>query len=218
MAYLQMVQIPSLCIVTVGVVVDICPAIGSHLQPYCDELMTVLSNVLRDSTANREIKPTVISCFGDIAMAINAAFEPYLQMTCLLLMQAAQTTAPAEDEDLVAFINSLRVAIIEAYSGIIMGLADGGKLQVFVVHVPPVFQLLQFLAAPQSNRDDDVLSKIVALIGDIAMQMGSVPQVKDALRQPFIMQLVQEGGQLQDPSAQEVARWTQEMVQQALSS
>ena len=123
--------------VSVGVVVDLCGAVAGQIQPYCDDIMGALTDCLRDSTAHRETKPPVFSCFGDIAMAIGAAFEPYLQVATMLLMQAAQAQIQPDDEDLVDFINRLRLSILDAYTGIIMGLSDGQALHLFAPNVEP---------------------------------------------------------------------------------
>jgi len=71
--------------------------------------MGALREALQDSSVSRDVKPIVISCFGDIAMAIGAAYEPYLQISVMMLMQAATQRVPPDDEELVAFINSLRM-------------------------------------------------------------------------------------------------------------
>lgn len=205
------IQAQSLCTVSVGVLVDVCTAVGAHIQPYCDEIMTSLRNALQDASVTRDIKPIVISCFGDVAMAIGAAYEPYLQVSVMMLMQAAQQSAPDDDDDeLVAFINSLRLSILEAYSGIILGLSDGNALHLLVPHVSEILGFLQFLATPQSNRDDDVLLKAVALLGDIAQQMGNQLVVRQQMKQPFVAQLIHDA--LEDPGLRETAHWTQSIV------
>ena len=73
----------------------------------------------QDSALNRSVKPHVLSCFGDIALALEGMFEPYLQVTLMMLLQASQTRAPDDDEDLIDFVNTLREGILEAYTGII---------------------------------------------------------------------------------------------------
>jgi importin subunit beta-1 len=174
--------------------------------------MGALKESLQDASANRDIKPAVISCFGDIAMAIGKAYEPYLQVSVMMLMQAAQQNAPAEDEELVIFINTLRLSILEAYTGIIMGLSDGGALEMFVSTVPAIMQFLQFLANPDSLRDDEVIPKAVGLIGDIAQQLGSYPGVTQQINQPFVATLLQECLSIPEGGAQEIAIWTRGVV------
>jgi importin subunit beta-1 len=210
---LKAVQAQSLCIVSVGVVVDICTAIGAQIQPFCDQIMTATTECLRDGSVHRDIKPIVISCFGDIAMAIGAAYEPYLAVSTMLLMQASSQQPPDDDDEMIAFINSLRLSILEAYSGIILGLSDGNALHLFSPNLPNILQFLQYLSRAESQKDEDVLLKAVALIGDIGQQMGSLPQVRQQIQQPFALHLIEEAGRCGDPAGQDIAGWTQGVLQ-----
>lgn len=212
---LRAFQTYTLCTITIGVITDMCEAVEGKIQPFCDAIMGGLREALQDMTVNRDVKPVVISCFGDIAMAIGAAYEPYLQMSVMLLMQAAQQRAPEGDEDLIFFINSLRLSILEAYSGIVMGLADGNGLHLLVPHVPAIMEFLLFLSQDASSRDEEVLQKSVALVGDIAQEMGSQPQVLQQLNQPFIAKLIQDASH--DPNAREVALFANNAIHKALS-
>jgi len=215
---LRSFQAQSLCTVSVGVVVDICAAVGGKIQPYCDDIMRTLMECLKDASVHRDVKPIVISCFGDIAMAIGAAYEPYLQHSVMLLMQAAGQQAPPDNEEMVMFINSLRLSILEAYSGMILGLADGKALKIFLPTLMGIMQFLQFLASGNSNKDEDVLQKAVALIGDIANTMGTEPQVRQHLNQPYVAQLIQEALSSNDESVREIAEWSRGVVQQAIQA
>jgi len=208
-----------LCVVSVGVVVDICGAVGPNIQPYCDKIMAALFECLEAATPHRETKPVVFSCFGDVAMAIGAAFEPYLPKSTMLLMQAASASAnSADDEDMVDFINRLRLSILDAYTGIIMGLADGQSLHLFAPNVTSVMQFVQFLATPNSHKDDQVLQKAVALVGDIAQQMGQEQQIQQMINQPFVAQLVDEASSSVEVPTREIAQWTSGVVRQAIAA
>jgi len=204
---LQQFSIDSMLSVSVGVVVDICAAIGPAFQPFADAVVQVLLQCLRDGSVVRDVKPTVVSAFGDIAMAIQGAYEPYLQVTVMLLMQASQQTA--ESPEMIDFINTLRTSVLEAYSGITVGLSEGGRADLFVGSVPPVLQFLSTLASDQT-KDDMVLQKAVALLGDLANEMG--PQVKNHLQQPFVEQLVNQAITSQDESVRQYAEWSREKI------
>lgn len=200
---LKAFSVEALVSVSVGVVVDICAAIGAKFQPHADQVVQVLMECLRDGSVVRDVKPTVVSAFGDIAMAIQGAYEPYLAMTLMLLMQASQQTA--DSPEMVDFINTLRCAVLEAYSGITVGLSEGGRTDLFVGNVPAVIQFLGMLA-DDSSKDDLVLQKAVALLGDLANEMG--PQVKMHLVQPFVQQIVQQAEVSQDGQVRQYAEWS----------
>jgi importin subunit beta-1 len=50
--------------------------------------MTVLLENLQSEVLNRNVKITILSGFGDIAMAIGPSFEPFLDTTMSVLRQA----------------------------------------------------------------------------------------------------------------------------------
>jgi importin subunit beta-1 len=206
----------SLCKVAIGTLVDISVNVSGEILRFCDQIMATLMECLKDNSVDRSIKPVVISCLGDIALAIAGAFEPYLQVTTMLLMQAAQQQAPPEDEDMIIFINELRFAVLEAYSGILLGLDDGNKLHLFLPNVQNVMPFLQYLSAPMSNRDAGVLHKSVTLLGDIARVLGTQEVVRSMLNQPFVIQLLTECSEMGGDEGRKTATWAHEQVQHAL--
>jgi importin subunit beta-1 len=212
---LKSFSIESLVTVSVGVVVDLATAIGSAFHPFADAIMTVLMECLRDTSVYRDVKPVVFSSLGDIAMAIGAGFEPYLQMSLMLLMQAAQQQVPPDDPEILEFINSLRVSVLEAYSGIMIGLSEGGRSESFLGALTAVWQFLSFLAN-DSLKDEIVLQKAVALLGDLANEMPD--PVKPIIQQPFVVQLVSAAQASSNDETREYANWTKEKLELVMRS
>lgn len=175
--------------------------------------MKALQLALTSEMANRDIKPYVISSFGDIALAIGQAFEPYLQACVMMLMQASQQMPTPGDELLVDFINSLRAAVLDAYSGIVVGLAEENTIRLFVPHVPALMQFLHMLSTPQSQKNVEVLWKAVGLLGDVAKEIGSESQVKQHLQEPFVAMLVREAAAAEDDQARTMANWASSVIQ-----
>eukprot|EP00538_Stauroneis_constricta_P004226 CAMPEP_0119570102 /NCGR_PEP_ID=MMETSP1352-20130426/43444_1 /TAXON_ID=265584 /ORGANISM="Stauroneis constricta, Strain CCMP1120" /LENGTH=859 /DNA_ID=CAMNT_0007619767 /DNA_START=157 /DNA_END=2736 /DNA_ORIENTATION=+ len=209
-AALRNFQAYQLCIIAVTTIGDISRAIEGQIQPYCDEIMGSLLECLKDSSVHRSVKPPVLSCFGDIAMAIGSGFEPYLQFSGMLLMQASQTTAPPDDEDLVEYFNQLHESILEAYTGIIQAMRDGNCLEKFGPFLGNVSSFLQAIAI-STNRDDMVLNKAVGLLGDVAHQFG--PEVKASLKQqPFVQTLLDAAMASGDPSMIDTATWAKQVI------
>jgi len=206
-------QAYQVCIVAAGTVGDISRNIEAKIQPFCDNIMNALVDDLKDSAIHRSVKPPVLSCFGDIAMAIGGAYQPYLQFSVLMLMQASETKVPDDDEDLIEYLNLLRESILEAYVGIIQGLRDGNILQQFVQCVEPVMNFLQ-VVAEDPNSDSFVLSKAVGLLGDLAQTMG--PQIKNQLNKQFVMKLIGDAMASGDQSMVEVATWASQTLNQAV--
>lgn len=77
-----------LCTVAVGIIGDISRALGEQSAQYSHSFMTVLLENLQSDVLNRNVKITILSCFGDIALAIGPNFEPFLDTTMSVLKQA----------------------------------------------------------------------------------------------------------------------------------
>ena len=65
----------TVCNAAVCTLGDMCRALEGRIFKNCDELMMALLENLQDTSLNRSVKPTVLSCFGDIALALNGNFE-----------------------------------------------------------------------------------------------------------------------------------------------
>lgn len=203
------------CNVAVGLVGDICRAIEGQIQPYTKDIMEALVESLKDPTLHRSVKPSVFSCFGEIAMAVCGGYEPYVQLSVMLLMQASATDAPQDDDEMIEYINGLRECVVEAYTGIINGLSDGQRLDLMNPYIGSILQFLNKIAN-DANRDDPLLNKAIGLIGDIAQSMG--PAVKDQINQQFIASLLQEGARSPVPETVNTASWATGVVQNLVQS
>ncbi|KAL3822557.1 hypothetical protein ACHAXA_007668 [Cyclostephanos tholiformis] len=205
------------CTVAVGLVGDISRAIEGSMKPYCDEIMSALVEALQNSSLHRSVKPPVLSCFGDIALAITSEYEPYLQVSLMMLLQAAQTRAPDDDDDLIDYVNLLREGILEAYTGIVQGLKDGNRTDLLLPYVDAILSFLEMLASDRKNDyDNEVLGKAVGLVGDIASSFGV--HIKEQIRQPYVMELLKEGRATGDPTIVETCDWASTIVQQILTA
>jgi importin subunit beta-1 len=111
-------------------------------------------------------------------LAIGAAFEGYLPVVMQLLQQAATLGSGTRDQsgfEMLDYIDSLNEGILEAYSGIILGLKGAGKGVpfneiVFIVAgalAPYMQSLFGFLATLHADPDksEDTLKSMVGIIG-----------------------------------------------------
>lgn len=201
------------CRVAVGLVGDLSRSLESKIQPYTRDIMDVLVESLKDPSLDRSVKPIVLTCFGEIAMALNGGFEPYVHACLMLLMQASGMEAPQDDDDMIDYINELRGSVLEAYTGIITGLDDGNRLDLVETYIPALIQFLQKIAG-DPNRDAAIIKLAAGLIGDIGKSFGA--QIKDQINQPFIGQLLQEASQARDPDTVAVATWAMSVVQSVI--
>jgi len=121
---------PQLLSASLGLLSDVIRAIGEQIAPYCDQIVRYLFTDVESNTVSRMVKPSILAVFGEIALAIGAAFEPYLPVVMQLLQQAATLGSGTRDHtgfEMLDYIDSLNEGILEAYSGIILGLKGAGK-------------------------------------------------------------------------------------------
>ncbi|KAF5391964.1 hypothetical protein D9757_003286 [Collybiopsis confluens] len=201
-----------LCTVAVGIIGDISRALGEHSAQYAEPFMTVLLENLQSEVLNRNVKIVILSCFGDIALAIGPQFEPYLDTTMVVLRQAGAVQPNPLDYDLVDYVSQLREGILEAYTGIVTGLKSTPKVELLVSHASSILELIQ-----RSLSDDDRTESLVklcyGLLGDLA---DSFPngQIKQYLLQPWIAMELKTRQRI-SPETKKTLRWAREMVKQA---
>lgn len=70
-----MLQEWQVCQVSVGVLGDVCRALEDQMMPYCGELLPILLQNLQSNDVHRNVKPGILSCFGDIVLAVGDKFE-----------------------------------------------------------------------------------------------------------------------------------------------
>lgn len=196
------------CSAAVGTTGDICRALETQILPYCDDIIRCLLEALQNPALNRQVKPAVLSCFGDVALAIGGNFVKYLQSTFQMLDQAARTKLSDDDDDdeLVEYLSSLREGILEAYVGIIQGLNDGCNSRLVLPQLGNMFQFLEFVA--RDNGDESITKNCIGLIGDLAVSfLQHAAEVAPFFRQPFVNEIISEG--LRTDNLHDIARWAQ---------
>ncbi len=82
-----------LCTVAVGIIGDITRALADQTEQYAQAFVTVLLENLSSEVLNRNVKISILACFGDVALAIGPKFEPYLETAMTVLRQAAALQA-----------------------------------------------------------------------------------------------------------------------------
>ncbi|ORY97378.1 armadillo-type protein [Syncephalastrum racemosum] len=204
-----------LCYIAVGLIGDMCRALGENVLPYCNTFMQLLVNSLQSPLVHRSVKPVILSCFGDIALAIGTKFEPYVEVVMMVLQQASGLRADKDNYEYIEYINTITESTVEAYVGMVQGMAGTDKSQVLFPYMDGIFQYLAVLAMDVLHRSESLTRAMVGLLGDLADTYGS--QIKAQLSQPWILQLLREArtSRHYGSSTKETARWTKEMVKRA---
>ena len=155
------------CSVAVGVVGDLCRALESKILPMCDEIVAALIEILNNPLLDRSVKPPVLSCFGDIALAVEGDYERYAASSLQMILQAADAcgSIATDDEEVVEYMNQLRESVLEALTGIVQGLGAANKATVLVECALQIGAFLATLANDLATRSDAVTTGAVGLIG-----------------------------------------------------
>ncbi|THH07579.1 hypothetical protein EW145_g3285 [Phellinidium pouzarii] len=201
-----------LCTVAVGVIGDIARALGEQSVQYAGAFMQVLLESLSSEALNRNVKIPILSCFGDIALAIGPGFEPYLDHTMNVLRQAGSIMPNPMDYELVDYVSQLREGILEAYTGIVTGLKTTDKVQLLLPYVQSILELVQRCLADE-ERPESVVRLAMGLVGDLA---DSFPngQIKQYLLAEWLVQALRQKTRLSTETKKTV-RWAREMVKRA---
>ena len=201
------------CNVTVGVVGDLCRALDAKVARWCDQIIMHLLQDLQSTQLHRSVKPPILSCFGDIALAIGPQFEKYLAYVVPMLQSATQLSlqTPKDDEEMIDYNNMLRNGIFEAYAGLLQGFKDDkSKIAQLMQHAQFVLDFVEEVSKDK-DRDEAVTRAMVGVMGDMADTMEGIGQLY--MQKPFWRQLLAEcEDPLQDIQLRETAQWAREKI------
>jgi len=202
----------SVCQVAVGVVGDLCRALNEGMIYYTDEIVTILLQNLQNPALNRSVKPPILSCFGDIALAISGHFEKYLTIVMSMLQQASATEVDENDYELYDYLNQLREGVFEAWTGIIQGLRSDNKAALILGHAEYIVSFVEKISKePDDNIEDTVIRGAAGVIGDLAHSLGG--KVRPLLQKPAIQDFISNClNNESSPQTKDVAAWARQVI------
>lgn len=197
------------CSAAVGLVGDICRAIGNRVLPFCDDMMQTLLENLSNNNVHRSVKPQILSVFGDIALAIGIEFKKYLEIVLQTLMQASQLQVDKNDYDLVDYLNELRENCLEAYTGIVQGLKGDKEVpnpDVLLIqgHVEFIVRYILMIAA-DPEITDTLIAACAGLIGDLCTAFG--PAMSPVVDNELLNQLLHKGKRSKTSKTRTLSIW-----------
>jgi len=165
------------CTAAVGLVGDLSRALGQKVLPFCDEIMMLLLENLGNAGVHRNVKPQILSVFGDIALAIGPFFKNYLEVVLTTLQQATQAQVDKTDYDMIDYLNELREGCLEAYTGMVQGLKGDGDVPnpdvtLLQSHVTHMISFIEHIGIDEDHSDSNI-SACCGLIGDLCTTFGS---------------------------------------------
>ena len=186
---------PSLCMLALTTTSDVARTLEAKMATYSDPIVEIILNVLSRQDVDSQIsqvhdyiKPAAYSCIGDIAMAIGAAMEKYLQYWLQALQQGCQIAKVINDElnaedgyddDKRTYLNALCEGIFDGYTGVVQGLKAAsqtlpGATEAFLTPVALQGGCLMLVEVISQDKDktESVIRTAVGLLGDLAETYG----------------------------------------------
>eukprot|EP00808_Paulinella_micropora_P006472 g8429.t1 len=178
---LSAIDEPGLMNKTITTVGDIVQAVEGNFDSMAGEIMKALMILLEHQQVDTNIKPSIISAIGDIALNIGPQFERFLPRVLKIFQDATLVSLDPNDLHDVEYCNTLHICLLEAYSSLLQGL--GEKVGLMMQAMPGVFDFLLKIAknVAAKRADENVLNAALGLIGDIAEKMGKDQRVAKKL-------------------------------------
>jgi len=219
-AGLRNIEEYQVCLAAVGLMGDLCRALGAKVLPYCDDTMVLLLEILGNEQVHRSVKPQILSVFGDIALALGADFKKYLDVVINTLQQASQAQVDRTDYDMVEYLNELREGCLEAYTGIVQGLkgeagAINPDVNLLQPHVPHMMLFVDSIAI-DNEASDAVIGATCGLIGDLCAAFGAA--MLPLVDKECITQLLTKGRRSKTAKVKTLATWSTREIRKMKSA
>lgn len=207
---LRNIQDYQVCSVAIGLVGDIARGVKLGILPYCDELMTLLMQNLSNPEIHRDVKPQVLSVFGDIALSIGAEFKKYLEPVITVLQQVMQINVDEKDFEMRDYLRSLRESVLEAFTGIVQGLKGADKtpnpdINLLQQHVPGIIKYI-VLVAQDPELSETTMTSCAGLIGDLCLAFGA-PLLPYIMEDNIVMPMLMEGKKSNTSRTKSTCNW-----------
>eukprot|EP01130_Rhizamoeba_saxonica_P006016 TRINITY_DN2383_c0_g1_i1.p1 TRINITY_DN2383_c0_g1~~TRINITY_DN2383_c0_g1_i1.p1 ORF type:complete len:876 (+),score=186.89 TRINITY_DN2383_c0_g1_i1:279-2630(+) len=212
---------PSVVLISVGIISNLTRSLKvEELVVYLQPIVSKLLENLNNPKIDRSVFPHIFSCIGDLSLACGGAFEPHIPEVVQVLHNATKHIVLNEHSDepeFIDYVNSLRQGILEAFTGLLLGMQDAGKSQILLNadFIDPIDAIVKNIASDH-NRTDEVSRTALGLVGDIARCFGS--PVRETVNSGAVHSLLSIYSQPNyDEQSNEVARWTQKMIANTVS-
>lgn len=172
------------CNTAVGLVADLAQSLGPAISPYLNGLMDILGANLNNNNVKRELKPAILSCFGDIAGVIGDGFMPYMEVVMQICTQLATLVPEDNSYESMDYVTAVKEAVLDCYVGIVSSLSK--KPELLYAFLGPIFQLIEQIAGDiELAMNESTARSAVGLLGDIAaMYQGG--QLKNLYDQEWV--------------------------------
>lgn len=212
---LQNTDSPS-CNTAVGLVADLAQSLGTSMLPYFGDLMNILGANLNNTEVRRELRPAILSCFGDLATSVGVSFQPYLDFVVQICISASNIEPEDSSMETIDYVLNVKESVLDCYVGIIGGFHNNP--QMIYPYVAPIFQFLHNVSLDiNMSTTDSVARSTCGLLGDIA-SMFSGGEFKQAYMQQWVTEFIKKtrSNPVFLQLTKDTARWAREQQKRQL--
>ncbi|TKR93738.1 hypothetical protein L596_008142 [Steinernema carpocapsae] len=218
-AGLSKVDETQVCSAAIGVVTDLARAFDKELLPLVQEIYSHLVMIL-EKCPDRSIQPQVLSCIGDLALAVGGdfkAFYPHAMQTLLQAASAANVDPNTEDYDLIDYIDDLRDGCLEGFTGIVQGLRVGPEEATLLQeHVPQIVGFIHKLAQANPEIREATVAHAAGLGGDLLTTYG--PLLLPLIDNEVINSMLTRGRRSKSGKTKTLCTWVTKEMRKLKSS
>ncbi|KAG5860289.1 importin beta [Encephalitozoon hellem] len=150
---------------------------GTDFNILATVLTSSLVQCLSSEATHRDLKPTILSVFGDIALALERNFESYLDMVVMLFQQISELGRYSDEE----YVDNLRKNAVQLVNCSLVAIGDSSKVRSVL---PRIIGIAHKIGAEDENGKarNDILGLIDDLVGMYGKNFGlDEPWIKDFL-------------------------------------
>jgi len=203
------------CSVAVGVIGDVCRAIEKLFTPFAEQTIGLVLAALGNNDLDKSVKPLMLSCLGDIALAIGGEFQTHFDPVMVMLQTAAERSiasqASPDDHDMVDWLLQLRSSVFEAFTGTFQGLRNDNRQEIILPQNEWMIRYCQAVAADEMLLSakrltgEKLLSQAAGVLGDMAT---TTPGIAAELRKmDWIHNLLERVCESEDASIRRTGMW-----------
>lgn len=198
------------CVTAVGLVADLAQSLNAKIAPYLGALMDILGLDIINIDIKRELKPAIISCFGDIAGVMGPDFTQYMDPVMQVCISLSDLVPEDNSYDAIDYVNSVKEAVLDCYVGIVSGLSS--KPELLAQILDPIFLLIQQIANDvELSSNETVARSASGLLGDIAA-LYSDGQLKNYYSNEWVTVFIKKtrGNMSFSQQTRDAARWARD--------
>lgn len=178
------------CNTAVGLVADLAQSLGPSFGTYLNGLMDILGVNLNNNNVKRELKPAILSCFGDIAQVMGEGFMPYMEVVMQICTQLSSVVPEDNSYESMDYVTAVKEAVLDCYVGIVSSLSK--KPELLYSFLGPIFQLLEQIALDiELSMSESTSRSAAGLLGDIAA-MYQDGQLKNLYEQEWVTSFIKK--------------------------